>query len=69
VTTHMLSTRVLNNLSANLLAELKEIVGDKVDVFEPTMHTIYRTQLRPSEDKPRDPNWAKRGLSLEMVRT
>ena len=30
-------------------AELREIVGEKLDVFEPAAHTLRRMQLRPDE--------------------
>lgn len=48
-----ISNRVLESLPANLMAELRGLVGEEAEIYEPVIHSVRRVDLKRQLGKPK----------------
>lgn len=60
-----ISNRILGSLPANLVAELRGLVGEKAALFEPTIHSLRRIALQRQLGKPETQDGEENSMSAE----
>jgi hypothetical protein len=60
-----ISNRILASLPANLVAELRGLVGEKAALYEPTIHSLRRIALQRQLGKPETQGGEESSMSPE----